>query len=92
MPWGLLRAALHQKSSRLCTTLLEQAVNSSTSLLAICCKASLAPHNTAQHSTAQHTLVKWMTFEDRAAPTKPCGCQGLCRKRVCTGGQGRADM
>lgn len=36
-------------------------------------------------STRPPTFVKWMTLEERAAPTKPWGCQGSCRKRVCGG-------
>lgn len=31
------------------------------------------------------TLVKWMTLEERAAPTKPCGWEGSCKKRVSRG-------
>ena len=39
----------------------------------------------AEHSSAQRTLVKWMTLEERAAPTKPWGWEGSCRKRVSRG-------
>lgn len=28
-----------------------------------------------------HTLVKWMTLDESAAPQKPCGWSGSCRKR-----------
>lgn len=37
------------------------------------------------HSLAPSGRVKWITVDDSAAPTKPCGEEGSCRKRICTG-------